>query len=51
MAKIEIYVVTTLNPKTKEKHYNDFWLLKDFDISKVILLCANCHRLTHRKYL
>jgi len=33
------------DPKTKEKSTD--WQRKDFDISNVILLCANSHRETH----
>jgi len=37
-----------LNPEEKEK--NGEWKLKTFDISKVVLLCSNCHRLKHFEY-
>ena len=36
-----------LNPNEKESRRERF--KKDFDLSKVILLCSNCHRLEHFK--
>jgi len=36
-----------LNPKEKENSYE--WKRKNFDMSKVILLCANCHAESHYK--
>jgi len=36
------------NPNEKER--NAEWMRNDFDISKVILLCSNCHRLEHLEY-
>lgn len=36
-----------LNPEEKEREHD--WKRKDFDISKVSLLCSNCHRLEHSK--
>jgi predicted HNH restriction endonuclease len=36
-----------LNPEEKERSRE--WINKNFDISKVILLCANCHRIETQK--
>jgi predicted HNH restriction endonuclease len=34
-------------PKIKEKRYD--WLEDNFDLSKIMVLCSNCHRLEHHK--
>jgi len=31
----------------KEKEYREDYLRKDYDLSKIVLLCANCHREEH----
>lgn len=45
--KLIIFDLHHKNPNEKER-YRGEWKLKNFDISKVVLLCANCHRLEHR---